>query len=318
MLAAACAAQARADEFFQAHVENMLTRSFYVPTPSDARLSDGADFSAAFSISNTVNAERRGDESLLVDGESDSLRLSVDGRLAPDWRYRLSVPVIHDGGGFLDQTIESWHSFFGFQQGNRPYYPKDQIRYDYRYTPGNNSPGAILVSVNQPGTRLGGLAAEAGWYAADSPAQTLSFWGGTQMPTGAVSRLTGDGAWDAALWGHWARRGSVWQIGVEAGVAEPFGDEIFGGRAHHAVAFARSAITRSLGSRWSVRAQLDGQTRRVDDSELRFLGPSLQLSLGAAYRLRNRWRVAFGFTEDAAVNTAPDVTFFLSVLAGAG
>jgi hypothetical protein len=77
--------------------------------------------------------------------------------------------------------------------------------------------------------------------------------------------------------------------------------------------FARFAATRSVGSQWSLRAQLDGQTGHVAGSELRFLGPSLQLTVGAARTLKGRWRIDMGFAEDAAVNTAPDITFFLGI-----
>jgi hypothetical protein len=77
--------------------------------------------------------------------------------------------------------------------------------------------------------------------------------------------------------------------------------------------FARFAVTRDLGPVWSLRAQLDGQSGRVAGSDLRFLGPSLQLTLGAVRRLGNRWRIQMGFAEDAAVNTAPDITFFLGI-----
>jgi hypothetical protein len=30
-------------------------------------------------------------------------------------------------------------------------------------------------------------------------------------------------------------------------------------------------------------------------------------------RLKGRWHLEFGFVEDAAVNTAPDITFFVGV-----
>ena len=123
----------------------------------------------------------------------------------------------------------------------------------------------------------------------------------------------GDGAWGGALWAHGALRWPAWQLAGELGVAQPFGDEIFAGAAHKTSLFARFAATRALGTNWSLRAQLDGQTGRVEDSMLRFLGPSLQLTVGAARRLSGRWRVEFGFTEDAAVNTAPDITFFLGI-----
>jgi hypothetical protein len=296
---------AAADEFFVTHVENMLTREFYVPSASDSRLAAAPSLSAALSISNTVNVERRGGESLFVDGESDSLRLALDQAGGADWRYRFSLPVIHDGGGFLDSAIEGWHRFFGFNPGSRPFFPKDQLHYVYR--------GVAGVDLEHSGTSIGGLEGAAGWYAADDPGRTLSLWGGVQAPTGSTARLTGDGTWDAALWIHWARRAPFWQFGAEAGVTEPFGDGIFSGHAHHPVAFARTALSRTLGARWALRVQLDGQGRRVADSDLRFLGPSLQLSLGASCRLRGGARVDFGFGEDAAVNTAPDVTFFVSV-----
>jgi hypothetical protein len=141
----------------------------------------------------------------------------------------------------------------------------------------------------------------------------LSFWGGLKAPTGKVADLTSDGAWDSALWAHAAMRWPKWQLGAEIGVAQPFGDEIFAGNAHRASMFARFALSRALGPLWSVRVQLDGQTGRVAGTDLRFLGPSMQLTVGASRRLRGRWRIDMGFAEDIAVNTAPDITFFLGI-----
>ena len=134
-----------------------------------------------------------------------------------------------------------------------------------------------------------------------------------EAPTGSVSKLTGDGAWDGAVWAHGALRWPQWQLAAELGLAQPFGDEIFAGAAHRTSLFARFAATRALGQAWSLRAQLDGQTGRVEDSNLRFLGPSLQLTVGAVRRLGAHWRFEFGFAEDAAVNTAPDITFFFGI-----
>ena len=132
-------------------------------------------------------------------------------------------------------------------------------------------------------------------------------------PSGSAAKLTGNGAWDGALWAHGALRWPAWQLAGELGAAQPFGDEIFAGSGHKTAVFARLAATRALGAEWSLRAQLDGQTGRVEDSRIRLLGPSLQLTLGAARSLGNRWRIEFGFAEDAAVNTAPDITFFLGI-----
>jgi hypothetical protein len=296
---------ARADEFFQVRDENPLIRGFYLPLPTDGRLSDGADLSATLSISNTLNVENRPQESLLVDGESHTLRLSYEDALYQSWRFRFTVPIINDSGGFLDSTIDHWHHWFGFNPGNRPFYPQNQLVYSYS--------GRSSVDLTQPQTSLGDISGELGWYPLDDAHRTISVWGGLEAPTGSAAKLTGDGAWDGALWAHGALRWPQWQLAAELGLAQPFGDEIFAGAAHRTSLFARFAATRALSSAWSLRAQLDGQTGRVEDSDIRFLGPSLQLSVGAIRRVGDRWRIEFGFAEDAAVNTAPDITFFLGI-----
>jgi len=295
----------RAEEFFAFRDQNPLLRGFYLPLPSDSRLDSGASLSATLLISNTLNVESNSHESLLVDGESDALDLTYENALAQRWRYRFSVPIIHDSGGFLDSAIDTWHEAFGFNRGNRPFYPKGQINYFYS--------GQGKITLNHPQTSLGDLAADVGWYAVDDARRTVSVWGGLKAPTGSVADLTSDGAWDGALWAHAAMRWPKWQLAAELGVAQPFGDEIFAGAAHRSSAFARFAATRVLGSAWSLRAQLDGQTGHVAGSNMRFLGPSLQLSVGAIRRLTGRWRLQMGFAEDAAVNTAPDITFFLGI-----
>jgi hypothetical protein len=296
---------ARADEFFLLGDENPLVRGFYLPLPSDDRLTDGADLSATLSISNTLNVENHAHESLLVDGESHTLRLSYEDALYQSWRFRFTVPVLNDSGGFLDSTIDHWHRWFGLNPGNRPFYPQNQLVYSYS--------GRSNADVTQPQTSIGDISGELGWYPIDDAHRTVSLWGGLEAPTGSVAKLTGDGAWDGAVWAHGALRWPQWQLAAELGLAQPFGDEIFAGSAHRTSMFARFAATRSVWSAWSVRVQLVGQTGRVEDSNLRFLGPSLQLTVGAIRRLGRSWRVEFGFAEDAAVNTAPDITFFLGI-----
>ncbi|HMH28304.1 MAG TPA: DUF3187 family protein [Steroidobacteraceae bacterium] len=297
--------RAQADEFFLLRDENPLTRGFYLPLPSDGRLTDGADLSATLSVSNTLNVENRANESLLVDGENHTLRLSYEDALFQSWRFRFTVPIINDSGGFLDSTIDHWHRWFGFNPGNRPFYPQNELVYSY------SGRGSIDLTRSQ--TSIGDISGELGWYPIDDAHRTVSVWGGLEAPTGSVAKLTGDGAWDGAVWAHGALRWTQWQLAAELGVTQPFGDEIFAGAAHRTSLFARFAATRALGSAWALRAQLDGQTGRVEDSTLRFLGPSLQLTVGAIRRLGQNWRVEFGFAEDAAVNTAPDITFFLGI-----
>jgi hypothetical protein len=304
VLAAAGTAPLHGEEFFAVRDQNPLLRGFYLPLPSDSRQDDGAAVSATLLVSNTLNVERHARESLLVDGESSTLDLTYENALSQEWHYRFTLPIIHDSGGVLDSVIDGWHEVFGFSRGERPFYPKRQM--DYFYS------GRGTIDLNHAQTSVGDAAADVGWFAVDDPRRTLSVWGGLKAPSGSVTGLTSDGAWDGALWANAAVRLPKWQFAAELGLAQPFGDELFAGMAHRASVFGRFAASRALGS-WSLRAQLDGQTGHVSGSDLRFLGPSLQLSVGAVRRLRGRWRVEAGFTEDAAVNTAPDITFFLGI-----
>jgi hypothetical protein len=300
------AGSVRAEEFFPTRDQNPLLRGFYLPLPSDARQVAGAAFSATLLVSNTLNVENNAHESLRVDGESTVLDLTYEHALSQSWRYRFSVPILHDSGGVLDSVIDTWHEIFGFSRGNRPFFPKKQIDYFY-------SGGGVRIDLDHPQTSVGDMAADLGWFAVDDPIRTLSVWAGLKAPTGTVSDLTSDGAWDGAVWAHAARRWSTWQLAAEFGAVQPFGDELFAGLAHRSSWFARCAATRALGLKWSVRAQLDGQSGHVAGSDSRFLGPSLQLTLGAARTLYGRWHIDMGFAEDAAVNTAPDITFFLGI-----
>jgi hypothetical protein len=316
-LAGAGGANLHAEEFFPTRDQNELLRGFYLPLPSDTRLGADATLGATLLITNTLNVEQRGRESLLVDGETDALDLTVDHALYSSWRYRFTLPIIHDSGGFLDSVIDTWHEAFGFSRGQRPYYPKGQIDYSYS-GPANagamsNSNQMIKIDMNRTETSIGDAAADLGWYALDDSRRTVSLWGGLKAPTGSVADLTSDGAWDGALWAHAALRGPLWQFAAEAGVMQPFGDESFAGDAHRPSVFARGAVTRAVGSVWSLRAQLDGETGHVAGSELRYLGPSLQLTVGAARGLGAKWRIEMGFAEDVAVDTAPDITFFLGI-----
>ena len=295
----------RAEEFFAVRDQNPLLRGFYLPLPSDSRQESAAALSATVLVSNTLNAERNPRESLLVDGESSALDLTYEHALSQNWRYRFTLPIIHDSGGVLDSAIDAWHELFGFSRGERAFYPKKKI--DYFYS------GRRTIEMRHSQTSVGDVAADVGWYAVDDSRRTLSVWGGLKAPSGSVTGLTSDGAWDGALWAHTAVRLPKWQFAAELGVAQPFGDEIFAGMAHRSSVFGRMAASRELNPSWSVRAQLDGRTGRVSGSDLRFLGPSLQLSVGAVRRLRGRWGIQAGFTEDAAVNTAPDLTFFLGI-----
>ncbi len=299
----------RAGEFLSVRDENPLLRGVYLPMPVQSAAGDGTALEGTLAVENTINAEARGAESLFVDGEALLLRLSLDAPLAPRWRARLSLPLVRDSGGALDGIIDRWHGWFGLPRGDRPVYARDQLRLSYQ--------GAVTIDRRESHSGIGDAAAEIGWYAVENPGRALSIWAGVEAPTGSARDLTGNGAWDAGLWVHAALRGKRWQGGLEAGVLRPFGDDLFGGQAKRASMFGRAAAGYSFSQAWILRVQLEAQSARLKDTQLRFLGPSLVGSLGLERRA-GPWSVQAGFSEDAAVDTSPDVTFFLRIRRAAG
>ena len=207
------AGPAGAGEFLDVRDENPLLRGLYLPMPVQARAADGASLDAALAIANTINVEARGGEHLFVDGEALVIRLGYEAPLAPRWRLRLNLPLIRDSGGALDRLIDRWHGWFGLPRGDRPNHPRNQL--DYAYLDRSGTPGPRLA---QSHSGIGDAAAELGWYAIDTPAHTLSVWAGVEAPTGSAGQLSGDGAWDAALWLQTGWRGRRWDLGGEAGL----------------------------------------------------------------------------------------------------
>lgn len=298
-------ASTHAGDFLQIKNENPLLRGLYLPMPSDMRATDGPTLSASVAVANTINVEASDGERLFVDGESTTLRLSYDASLAPDWRYRLTLPLLHDAGGSFDSLIDRWHGWFGLPRGQRPNFPRNRLAYSYS--------GLAAVNVGRSHTSLGDAAAELGWFLRDDATQSLSFWAGFEAPTGKASDATGNGAWDASLWVHAALRGARWRLGGEAGLLRPFGDDLFAAAARRTAVFGRTAVSWTPSPAWSLRLQLEAQSARLNDTQIRFLGPSVVLSAGAQVRLGRQWSAQLGFSEDAAADTAPDVTFFLGL-----
>jgi Protein of unknown function (DUF3187) len=288
-MAALLPALAHAGEFLAMRNENPLLRGLYLPMPVESGSADGSSVSLTWALANTINVESRGAEQLFVDGEASMLRLSVDVPLAQALRVRVNLPLIRDSGGSLDSLIDRWHGWFGLPRGQRPNFPRYQLNYSYQ--------GLTGVQMNRPHSGVGDAAAELGWYAVEDATRTLALWGGVEAPTGSAREFTGNG----------------WRLGAEVGMLQPFGDAQFGGLARRTSVFGRAAANFEFTPAWAVTVQLEGQSARLKQTQLRFLGPSLLFSTGLQRRFGRQWTAQLGFAEDAAVNTAPDVTFFLNL-----
>ncbi len=308
-LAGALAPVARARaQLLPVRDQNPLTRAAYLPLPAalDAA-SDGAwAFAAGVQWSNTVNLANTATEQMLVDEETVEADLSV-GRGVGAWQARLTLPVIHRGGGVLDGFIDGWHRFFGLPQGDRPSRARKLYAISYQR--------AGLAPLQLPaGTALGDLALEAGRPLLAGAASRLEGWLGVELPTGSRSQLTGNGALDAAAWlAGETRLGADWTLAGRAGLSR------VGGAAAAALPYQRSLRFATLAVDWSATErlgavlQLDYHSAIARASSVNFLGRAVELTIGGRYRLASGALFEAGVVEDIEVEHSPDVTFHLGL-----
>jgi len=143
-----------------------------------------------------VAAASRSGHAYYVDGET--LRTTLEGALGVGTRCEigLTLPLVWHTPGFMDGPIERWHSFWGFPDGGRPAFDRDQyvVGYDDRGrtvflggAPDGIRPGDMVLSARL--ALLGG---------ADGSA-ALAVTADIKAPTGDPDRFDGSGSWDEGI-----------------------------------------------------------------------------------------------------------------------
>ncbi len=84
------------------------------------------------------------------------------------------------------------------------------------------------------------------------------------------------------------------------------------------VAFASLGTTWEIAPSFELCVQLDAHDGMFDDTEMRFLGDALLLSVGAEYRTAGGWHWQLVLAEDLRVEASPDFAIQLGLQIGTG
>ena len=169
----------------------------------------GLSWAASASLSNHFTMENEGEESLLLDGQTDALTLSLRYGLPQQWDVEVTVPWRHHSGGFTDNLISSWHRLFGLPDGNRDSYPTDALHYqlsqpehDRRLLRSVSGLGDIHVAVSRPLLAIDGgqLGISAGVKTASG--QSADWLGSGATDIYALLRFSGQQLGGRPLWWH--------------------------------------------------------------------------------------------------------------------
>ncbi len=292
--------------------QSPLIQIFGLPETEGAGLAAPEKLSTRLSLavaSNQTTTTRSG-ESILLDGETYRLNLALRYGVGKNFEVGADIPYIAHDGGFLDRFIINWHDTFGLPQVGRDKAPRNRLAYLYARN------GELLVDLRDETQGLGDISLSAGMLLTEGRqgvpcSATLHL--SLKLPSGDSDRLLGSGSTDLALSLSLARTGRIGLYGG-AGLLLLTRGQVLPDLQRNLVGFGHLGIGWAPGSRIRLKAQLDGHSSFYSGSSLNELdSATLQLSLGGTLVLSDKTVLDLAVTEDIVVDTAPDVSFLLSL-----
>ena len=191
-----------------------LTQIFGLPTLDPSGNTRSSELTLGLQLISVSNSDSDADESLILDGELTRLDISYLHQLpfAERWlrpaqifhpRIRVQLPFYYQSGGFMDDSIETFHDIFNLPNGNRDeletnnllyrYVRNGQTLVDYQDETGGVGDASIELSVD---ALRNTEASSSDSELTSAGNQHLTFSLGVKLPTGDESSITGSGGTD--------------------------------------------------------------------------------------------------------------------------
>ncbi len=271
----------------------------------------------AWDIANNAMGQQSAHESLLLDGETQTVTLRWQRAFGDRLSLGLELPWMAHGGGFLDRSIDAWHDTLGLSEGIRPELPTGNLRYVYARD------GERIINLEDATSGIGDVRTSGAWRLGTPGPGRLAFevTADIKWPTGDARRLTGSGSTDVAAglrlvrppgqrpdgpsrlsWS--AQAGIVWPGHVDQPLPAPSAQ----------VYYYDAALAWAATPTLDLILQAQGHTGAWQ-SDLKMLGTgAAQLGGGALWHLAGGYSLRLGLFEDIRTDTTPDVTLELALV----
>ena len=300
---------------FPTRDQNPLLAGFGIPMP----MTSGWDTDGRWRVAGTFNwgssalVQNPGGELLYADAETREFRLTIGRAVSDRWAVQLQLPYRYTGPGNLDSFIDSWHDFFGLPEGERPNMPRDQFRLAYERD------GAVLFDYTDSRDGLADASLDLGYRWISTPYASVAAWLSLKLPTGDSDDLTGSGATDIALTLAGERRfGDVWSAFGQVSVTALGEGDLLPAQQRDFVISGLAGFGVNVWRGLELKLQFDAHSAAFDDTALDYLGDTVILTVGGAWKYPSGWRLDFGVSEDIVVEGSPDVVFVLGFSKDAG
>ena len=278
-----------------------------------ALLLDRARFAGSLlaMVSSHAIVARRGDETLVFDGETARLEFGLRYGVSERLELGLRLPCLRHSAGRLDSLIDRWHDWFGLPGGSREIRARDLLEFTYA------DAGGRRFDLRDSVSDFGDLRLTAGWRLGAGGTHRRALRLGVTLPTGKVDSLTGAEAVtvSAGFAGDMTRLGAGGRFSAFYRANLIWVDEpgILADRYREWL----GQFALGLGFRaapWlDLRAQALARTA-MHDSGLDVLGePAVTLTFGANLELGERYVLSVAVGEDIKVHSSPDVSFQLAL-----
>jgi len=285
------------------HVRNLNPLVAVFGLPAWDTVPIGSRFGVTGEVANHYRFSVRGNEILMLDGETVRTNLAFTHGFASGWSLGVEVPHYRVGGGVLDDLIDGWHSAFNLPDGGRNARPEGE----FLYRVGNRPIPSFLLT--EPDSGIGDTQLKFARLIGRD--QGFVVQASVKLPTGDEDILAGSGSSDWSvtllrtrpLLARQRAAGYFWGVGlVRAGDPHRIDfDE------HTWVPTGIVGGGWQVWPKWGLKGQLDVHGAFFD-SPLEEIGETaIQATLSAWRRTGERGTLELAVVEDLAVSTAPDV-----------
>lgn len=242
-----------------------------------------------------------------MDFESYHLRFAWFYSFNKDLALKIELPLIYYGKGSLDNTIDTWHEFFGLPRADRPNVSNNQFHIFYTKN------GQPLIDLTTAVSGLADIQLAFGKKIIQEQQMALSTWLSADLPTGDSSHLTGNDEVDLSFWlASDYRFHPKWNIDISIGVLFPGADNVAGLTIEDQVYFTYAGIEWQAANILDLRIQINNHSAFYSDSQLLLLNSAYNAVFGGRIHISKCSDIDLAFSEDIQVGASPDVSFLIS------
>jgi hypothetical protein len=290
--------------------QNPFLAAVGLPAPLPSTINAGStQLTATLNWASTAIVDSDADEILIVDAESRELRMAFTHSFSERLALRVELPYLYTGPGVLDGFIDDFHDAFGFSEGDRPLFRRDQLTLWYLRS---GQPSYVNRTTSTDG--LGDLTISLGSSLVQTERSALTAWltiGAPTASSGAYVADTNDWKFSATLAAQhrFAQRLSTF---AQASATGHTGDGVFDVQ-KRVIWSGHVGLDFAVTRRVTLTTQAQAHSSPFSGSDLQFLQDAIVLTVGGTIQATDSLAVHLALSEDVKVEASPDAVLVLGM-----